>query len=112
MARHDVNKDATAETRRRGAEKAAEAKRAKKEAERALLTEARRDHLDEAIELLSVAAKRAAAKIDELLDANSETVQLRAAEDVIKILVDVEILEMAGRLDRLEELASSRNGSG
>ena len=110
MPRHDVNKDATRESRRKGALAAAEAKRAKRLEERALLREARAERLDEAIETLSNAAKRAAAKIDALLDADSETIQLRAAEDVIQILVDVEVLEMAARLDRLEELAAGRNG--
>jgi hypothetical protein len=104
MPRHKLTPDDS----RKGAQAAAEAKRAKRLEERELLREARADHLDDAIETLSNAAKRAAAKIDALLDANSETVQLRAAEDVIQILVDVEVLEMSARLDRLEQAA--RNG--
>ncbi len=55
-------------------------------------------------------AERAATAIEALLEADSESVRLRAAETVIQILVDVEVLEMATRLDRLEELASGMNG--
>jgi hypothetical protein len=106
MARHKL----TADDSRKGAAAAAEAKRRKREEERELLREARAEHLDEAIATLSLAAKRAAAAIEELLDADSEAVRLRAAEDVIQILVDVEVLEMASRIDRLEEAHRRMNG--
>jgi hypothetical protein len=100
----------TIEERRRGQAAGAATRRAKREEERALLAEARAEHLDEAIETLSGIAKKAADAIDHLLDADSEAVRLRAAETVIQILVDVEVLEMSDRLSRLEELAAGRNG--
>jgi len=107
----DVNEKATAESRAKGGQARAEKIRALKDEERALLREARAEHLDEAIGTLSVAAKRAAEAITTLLGADSEAVRLRAAEGVIQILVDIEILELSDRLSRLEEIAQRRNGS-
>src|SRR5947207_8288508 len=101
----DVNEKATAESRAKGGQARAEKIRAQKEEERALLREARAEHLDDAIETLSGIAKKAAGAIDHLLDAESESVRLRAAVSVLELLVDVEVLEMSDRLSRLEELA-------
>jgi|SRR5438093_9418929 len=109
MPRHDVNKDATAETRRKGAEKAAEAKRRKKEEERVLLAEMRRARLDAAIKKLSGIAERAAVAIEELLGAESEAVKLRAALGVLEILDAAELRELSDRLERLERVAG-KNG--
>jgi hypothetical protein len=71
----------------------------------------RQTHLDAAISKLSELAERAAAAIEALLEADSESVRLRAALETIRLLIDVEVLEMSDRLDRLEELAAGRNGS-
>jgi hypothetical protein len=101
----DVNEKATRESRAKGGQARAEKIRAQKEEGRALLAEARAEHLDEAIETLSGIAKKAADAIDNLLDADSESVRLRAAVGVLELLIDCEILEMSARLSKLEELA-------
>src|SRR5947209_6994312 len=111
MARHDVNKDATAESRRKGAEKAAEAKRRKREEERVLLAEMRRTHLDAAIGRLSELAGRATAVIEELLDAESESTRARVAFGVLEVLDAAELREMSDRLSRLEEIANANGRS-
>src|SRR5437870_1171953 len=95
----------TSEERRRGQAAGAATKRERGEEERALLREARAEHLDEAIETLSGIARKAADAIDHLLDADSEAVRLRAAVSVLELLLDCEIREMSDRLSRLEELA-------
>lgn len=98
----------TAEDRAKGGHARAERLRAEREEERRLLAEARRANLDEAIEKLSAAAERAAAAIDELLGATSETVRLKAAVSVLELLLESEVREMLGRVERLE--AMSGNG--
>lgn len=72
MPRHDVNKDATAATRRKGALKAAEAKRFKRaEAEQA------------ALEALSGLTESALAKLAALLESVDDHVRFRAVKEVL-----------------------------
>jgi hypothetical protein len=72
MPRHDVNKDATAETRRKGALAAAQAKRVKRvEAEEA------------ASEALSGLIQSALAKLEALLDSDDDHVRFRAVKEVL-----------------------------
>jgi hypothetical protein len=107
MPRRNVNDQATTETRRKGAQAAAESKRRKRDEERALLAEGRREHLDDAIEKLSAIATKAADAIEELLGADSEAVKLRAALGVLELLDAAELREMGDRLSRLEEIAGA-----
>jgi hypothetical protein len=105
--RHELSR----EDRARGAQKAAEAKRTKKEGERALLAEMRRGALDAAVQSLAQLAERATATIAALLDGESEAVRARVAFGVLEVLDAAELREMSDRLDRLEEIAAGRNGS-
>jgi hypothetical protein len=108
----DIADKATRESRSRGGQARAEKIRAEKEEERRLLAELRRGALDEAVERLARAAEKAADAITRLLDgATSETVQLRAGIAVLELLDAAELRELSDRLAKLEELASSRNGS-
>jgi hypothetical protein len=100
----------TTEERRRGQAKSVAMKRARTEEERQLLTESRREHIDVAIDRLAQAAEKAAGVIEELLEAESEAVRLRAAVALMEALDAVETRELAERLEHLEELAK-RNGS-
>jgi hypothetical protein len=67
-----VNKNATTETRRKGAAADAEAKRRKREEERRLIAEVRRERLDEVIERLAAVAERAADVVAEHESGRSE----------------------------------------
>jgi len=107
MPRHDVNKTATAETRRKGAENAAEAKRRKREEERALLTEARRGASGRR-DRDTVPGRHACGRRDRgAAQRRSEAVKLRAALGVLEILDAAELREMSDRLSRLEEIANA-----
>jgi HEAT repeat protein len=106
----DVNEKATRESRAKGGQARAEKIRAQKEEQHAMLAAARAEHLDEAIETLSVAAKRAAETIAELLEDDASLVRLRAAVALLEILDAAELRELSDRLERLEDIAAGRNG--
>jgi hypothetical protein len=108
MARpKDIATKATAASRSKGGHARAEKLHEQREEERRLLSGARRDQLDAAIEKLSAIAEKAAAAIEELLGADSEAVKLRAAIAVLEILDAAELRDMSDRLARLEEIANS-----
>jgi HEAT repeat protein len=96
----DVNEKATAESRSRGGHARAEKLREQRQAERQLRAEA----LDDGILRLARAVDKAAAAIEELVEAESEPVRLRAALAIFEILDAAELRELS---DRLEHLAGS-----
>jgi hypothetical protein len=105
VPRRNVNDHATAESRRKGAEAAAETKRRKRDEQRALLAETRLEQLDAALERLAPAAEAAAVTIALLLKAESEAVRLRAAIATLEILEAPSLRELFRRLETLVDLA-------
>jgi hypothetical protein len=103
----DVAEKATTESRAKGGKARAEKIRAEREEERRLLAESRRERVDLAIEQLANAVERAATTVIGLLDAESESVRLRAAEVLFEALDAVELRELGARLERLEALTRS-----
>jgi hypothetical protein len=111
MARHDVNEHATAETRRKGAEKAAEAKRQRRLEGREPLAQARCDRLGEAVETFSNVAEKAAAAVEGLLDAESEACDYGAALVVLQLLAEVELGREGGAARPARTAGRERRGA-
>jgi DNA-binding MurR/RpiR family transcriptional regulator len=101
-------REAAAET---GVSEATITRRMRDEGFRATLAEAQREVVKSAVRRLAQTAVRAAAKLEELLDAESESVQLGAARAAIQLLPDVSgLIDVEDRLVRLEALFSKGNG--
>jgi hypothetical protein len=106
----DVAAKATRQSRAKGGRARAENLRSRREEERRLLAEARRDRLDGAIAELAKVATKAGETIAALLDDENPHVRLRASIALLENVDSAGVRELADRLDRIEGLASA-NGT-